>query len=352
MKKRISLFSLLSLVFLHTSLFAQNTNDNFDDGDGKSKKKYEFEQKKTYSKSYNVSSSDKLSIDNKFGTVEIRTWTKNEIKVDVEIKVSAKTDDWAKSVLNDIEVEDSRSGGTIKFRTLFSEDLDKKEGGRKHREKYEGKDTRQTMEVNYVINMPASNPLDIDNQFGPTILPDYSGEVDITSKFGKLETGNLANVKNINVEFGKAKLGNIPGGNLSIKYSGATISKISGNVKVNLEFSNKVILNLDNNLAGLDMKASYSTVNLKPMGELPASYRIFTSFGSFKNRTSVKFSSDEDEKDRGPKFDYEYNGRSGNGNIQVKVKSNFSTIILGEPTEEDLKKDKEKEKHKSKSVSI
>ena len=200
--------------------------------------------------------------------------------------------------------------------------------------------------------MPASNPLDIDNQFGKTILPDYAGEVDLTSKFGKLETGNLSNVKNINVEFGKAKLGNIPGGNLSIKYSGATITKISGTVKVNLEFSSKVILNLDNSLDGLDLKASYSTVNLKPIGELPATYKVTTSFGSFKNRTSVKFSSDEDEdNDHGPRFDHEYNGKSGNGNIQIKVKSNFSTIILGEGSDADFK-DKEKNKPKNKSVSI
>jgi len=154
-------------------------------------------------------------------------------------------------------------------------------------------------------------------------------------------------VKNINVEFGRADLGNIPGGNLNIKFSAATITKLSGNVKVNLEFSSKVTLNLDNKLDGLDLKASYSTVNLKPLGELPASHKIFSSFGSFKNRTSVKFNNAEDDDDnkREPKFYYEYNGKSGNGNIQVKVKSNFSTIILGEPTAEDMKgKDKKKQK--------
>jgi hypothetical protein len=82
---------------------------------------------------------------------------------------------------------------------------------------------------------------------------------------------------------------------------------------------------------------------------LSASYNISTSFGSFKNTTDIKFTSDEDAgKDRGPKFDYEYSGKSGNGNIPVKVKSSFGKIIVGEASEEDMKsKDKNKTKTKT-----
>jgi len=196
--------------------------------------------------------------------------------------------------------------------------------------------------------MPESNPLFINNEFGSTTIPDYKGEVDLTSKFGTLTTGNLSAVKSIGVEFGKAKLGNIPGGSLSIKYSKASISKISGNVKLNIEFSSKIILNMDNSLNSLDVKASYSSVNLKPIGELSASYTISTSFGSFKNKTQVKFNSDDDgdDDDHGPKFDHEYSGKSGSGSIPIKVKSSFSNIILGVATDDEMK-----EKHKSKSKS-
>ena len=354
MQKNIRRFSLiLPLIFLlQLSLHAQDDKDN---DDNKKEKKYEYEKKKTLTKSYSVSS-EKLNIENKFGMVEIHVWNKSEIKVDVEISVSAHTEDWAKSVINDIQVEDSRSGNTIRFKTLFVEDLDKKEGknGRDKRiKKYENKNTSQNMEVNYAVYMPASNPLVIDNQFGPIILPDYKGEVDLTSKFGKITTGNLSDVKNISVEFGKAMLGNIPGGSLSIKYSSATIARLSGNIKINLEFSTKVFLNIDKDLSGLDLKASYSTVNVRPIGDVPAAYMIATSFGSFKNKTAIKFSSDEDEEDHGPTFDHEYSGKSGSGNIPVKVKSSFSTVILGEASEEEMKgEDPEKDKHKKKTVTI
>lgn len=353
MKKVFRKFSLvLPLIFLlQCSLLAQDDIGNDND---KKEKKYEFEKSKTFSKSYNVSQSDRLSIENKFGAVEIRAWNKQEIKVDVEIKVSAKTADWAKAVLNDIDVEDNKTGNTVMFKTLFTEDFDKKENkpdGERRRDKYKNKNTSQTMEVNYTVYMPVSNALDINNEFGAITLPDFKGEVNLTSKFGKLNTGNLSNVKNISVEFGKAILGNVPGGSLSIKYSTATIARLSGNIKMGIEFSGKAFLNLDNNLSSLDLKVAYSTVNLKPIGELPASYSISTSYGSFRNKTTAKFSSDEDD-DRGvPKFDHEYSAKSGSGHIPVKVKSSFSTIILGDATEEEMK-GKEKSKRKQKTVTI
>ncbi|HMK02872.1 MAG TPA: hypothetical protein VK489_01720, partial [Ferruginibacter sp.] len=124
--------------------------------------------------------------------------------------------------------------------------------------------------------------------------------------------------------------------------------KMSGAVKLNLEFCSNVRLSLDNNLTSLDLKTSYSTVNLKPVGSVPANYTISTSFGSFKNTSDVKFDSDEDKDgDHGPKFDHEYSGKSGSGSIPVKVKSSFGKIIVGEATEEDMRsKDKSKKKIK------
>ena len=199
------------------------------------------------------------------------------------------------------------------------------------------------MMVNYSISMPATNPLSIENEFGATVLPDYRGEVELVSKFGSLTTGSLSNVKKLEVEFGQAKIENITNGNISIKYSNAIVGKISGNIRLNLEFSTGVKMNMDNSLTGLEVKASYSTLNLKPSTDMSASYNVYTSFGSLKNRTSIKFDSDEDDS-KGPKFDHRYTGKSGSGTIPVKVNSSFSNIILGEPAQGDIK-----EKNKSKS---
>lgn len=330
MKKILKTCSLVLLLLAQVNLFAQNDNDN------ENKKKYEFVKNKSVNKSYNVSSSDKLNIQNAFGSVKVTTWDRNEIKVDVEIEVSANTEALAQKMLDRISVTDEKTSKGISFET-------------KMKDINNSKNEKSSMEINYNISMPSNNPLTVKNEFGSTTIPDFRGEVDLTSKFGSLTTGNLASIKSINVEFGKATLTNITSAPVTIKFSKAVISKLSGAVKMNLEFCSSVRLNLDANLSSLDLKTSYSTVNLKPLGDLSASYSISTSFGSFKNTSNIKFSSDEDEEDkRGPKFDYEYSGKSGSGNIPVKVKSSFGKIIVGDASEEDMK-DKGKEKRKDKS---
>lgn len=339
MKKINRLFSLLLLLLLQLNLFAQDGNEK--------NKKYEFVKSKSFTKSYSVSSSDQLSIVNKFGKVEIHTWNKNEMKVDVEINVSAKTEDWAKSVLEDIQVEDSKSGGAVKFKTLIGEDIDKKVGGTKHSDKYNNKNTSQTMEVNYSVYMPANNPLTISNEFGATVLPDYTGDVDLSSKFGSLTTGALKSVKKIVVEFGKANFESISDANVSIKYSNATFGKLVGRIKLHFEFCGSTKVNIDGNLTALDVKADYSTVNIRPAANLPAAYNVFTSFGKFKNNTGIKFDEDKKDEESGPKFDNTYEGKSGAGTIPIKVNTSFGKIILGEASAEDLK---EKGKSKSKTV--
>ena len=325
MKKTIKLFNLVLplMVMMQFSVYAQNDNDNSD-------KKYEFSKIKNINKSYTVSASDKLNIKNSFGKVEVHTWDKNEIKVDVNIEVSSNKEDLAQKILDGITVSDEQTGKEISFKTSI------KGNNNSHGDK-------TSMKVNYSISMPASNPLYISNEFGATQVPDYRGEVELVSKFGSLTTGSLSNAKKIDVEFGHASFEGINNGNISIKYSNGKLGKLSGDVKLNLEFSSGIKMSMDNSLTGLDIKASYSTFNLKPIGDPSIAYTILTSFGNFKNRTSLKFDSDEDEDDKGPKFDHKYSGKSGSGNIPVKIKSSFTNIILGEPESGDMKeKDKAK----------
>jgi hypothetical protein len=322
---------ILPLLFLFPfGMFAQthkNSNSN------SNKSKYEVEKTKSTTKTYAVSPTDILNIKNSFGAVEVHTWNKNEIKVDVNVEVSANTNELAQRVLDKILLSDEKNGKTIYFKTTIN-NINNQKG------------EKSSMEVNYAIYMPAGNPLVIKNEFGATKVPNHSGEVELTSKFGSLTTGNLTNIKSLNVEFGSADFQNLSGGNISIKYSKANFEKLSGNVRMDLQFCNPVKINLHNTLTGLDLKASYTSVNLLPSNGLSASYDISTSFGSLKNRSNVKFDGGEDDNKSHGKFNHTYSGKSGSGNAKIKVKSNFGDVIIGQPAAGDIK-----EKKKSKTSS-
>lgn len=323
------LCSLLMAVGIQATLFAQDDEDH--------PKKYQFVKTKAVNKTYTVGQGDKFSVANSFGKVEVHTWNKNEIKVDVSVEVTANRESLAQKIFDGVSISDKQSGGDVSFKTsMKSVSNDKTD--------------KSTTEVNYSIYMPETNELHLSNEFGATTVPDFKGKVDLTSKFGSITTGNLSNVKSILVEFGRSDFESINNGDITIKFSSASLGKLTGSTKLKLEFCSATKVNLDNALSSLDVNASYSTVNLKPANALSASYTIATSFGNFKNTTGIKFNSEEEDKQDGPKFDYKYEGRSGSGSVPVKVKTSFGKIILGEASEEDMQDEGNKQKSKRKTT--
>lgn len=302
----------------------------------KEKKRYEHFKERNISKTY-TASGNTLQIDNQFGPVTVTTWNRNEIKIDVHIEASSNKADVAEKTFSNIDVEESKDGSTIKFKTRF----DKNKGNG-----YSCNNCSNTMEISYTIQLPAGTPLKIENQFGSTTLPDYSGPVSLVSKFGSLTTGSLAKVEKLWVEFGKATIKNMSNASATFKFSNVTVENLSGNNTIKMEFCGSSRFNLDNDLTGLNLNESYSTVNLRPASNLSASYSIRTSFSTLKDRSNANIKR-VDEPDRyGPDSNKEYEGKSGSGAAKIEIKSSFGKIIIGEATAEEMD-DKKKNKAKA-----
>ncbi len=283
-------------------------------------------KRKLINKSYNVSAKDKLAVDNQFGNVMVSTWDKNEITVDIEIVAKASTDEKATAIMDNIEVEDAQHGDLISFKTSIG-GLDNGHGDHKHKDK--DKDN-VSFSIDYVIHMPAVNPLKLTNSFGKITVPDLKGEVDLISKFGGLTAGNLDNVNAIDIEFGEAKIGDISNGKLTLKFDKkADIGKLSGSVKINIEFSDNVQFKVDDDISELSVFESYSNIRMFVSKALSAEFEIHTSFGEFHDdRESKLQEKKEGNNDEGPRFDKDYAGRSGDGKAKIKIKSSFGNIRL------------------------
>ena len=310
------------------------------------------EKKKTYTKSYSLSSGDKISLFNQFGEMKLNTWDKNEIKVDVNITAKADDDQRAQQILDKITIEDGKNGGQVYFKTKFAKDQwDNKDKSEKGMSKEEKKDKHRNegMEINYTVYLPAGNSLDAENQFGPMTVPDYRGEASLTSKFGSLKAGKINNGKSVSVEFGKADIAQLNGGKLSIKFSSGTVTKLTGDVDAVFEFCDKIKVNIDNEVKDLDIKNSYSTLYLDLAKNFSAKYDISTSFGEFKNKTAfeIKEQGKDDDEKYGPKFDHKYAGTSGSGSTKVRIKSSFGEVIVGHDLVVDMSETKKKGKTRS-----
>ncbi len=280
------------------------------------------EKRKNYSKSYAVGSNERIMLNNSFGEMKINTWDKNEVKVDITIIAKAATDEKAQEILNKIRIEDGKNSDGVYFKTHL-ENMDNNNKGKKKDKNYK----EEGMEINYVVYLPAKNPLNASNSFGALIIGNYQGEVSLESKFGRLSAGNLSNVKQVLVEFGKADIELINNGKVTIKFSKADLGKFSGNVNSNFEFCDVVAIALDNTIVQLNVKSSYSTLEIGLNKGISANFDIKTSFGDIDNGTIYSIE-EEKEKDsnRGPKFDKRFYGTAGKGAAKITIKSDFGKV--------------------------
>lgn len=280
------------------------------------------EKRKTYSKAYSISSNDKIVISNSFGEMRFNTWNKNEVKVDITIIGKAGTEEKAQEILDKIKIEDGQSGGSVYFKTKV-DNVKINNGGKKQEKGYK----EEGMEINYVVYLPEQNPLDASNSFGAMIMGDHSGETTLQSKFGSLKAGKLHNVKQVLVEFGKADIASVKGGKVIIKFSKGNLGSFSGDINSNFEFCDNIDISLSQSLTSLDVKSSYTTLQIELAKSLSPDFEIKTSFGDLDNNSAFLLKQ-KDENKKGPNFDKFYSGVTGKGTAKVTIKSDFGKIKL------------------------
>ena len=318
------LFSLLVLFIGLTIVFPAYSQDSKD-----SRQAPKFKKQKSYSKSYNVSSGDKVTLENQFGEMKLVTWDKNEVRVDVAISGESDDEAMAQKILDRISIQDEKNSGGVSFKTKLA-DNDKNRN-----DKDDKKNRNQRMTINYTVYLPAGNRLDAKNQFGAMIVPDYRGEATLESQFGSLTTGKITNAKNIKVAFGRANIGQVNNAKLDLSYTSGSVNKLVGDIDAKLQFCPALKINVDNDVKSLDIDNSYSTLYLELSKNLSASYDISTNYGSFKNKSNFKIDAEEKDDRRGFNSTTKYSGKSGSGGNKISVHSSFGSITAGHDLQVD-----------------
>ena len=215
---------------------------------------------KQISNTYRVSPDDAFTLINKFGQVTINSWENNEIKVDVEIKAWARTEDEAQEILEKISIDNKRKDKEIFYETKFI---------KKHKNS-----NRSGFEINYEVNIPPYLSLNLDNRFGATYLGDYDGSISLTSAYGSLKTKRLSGKEvDIQVSYGKADIDEMRYGNLKTSYCSYVNIGKAGNIYVEDRNGRLDIEEADN----IEANSAYSHFGI---GKLNKSLLLEAKFGS------------------------------------------------------------------------
>lgn len=320
------------------------------------------EKRKTLVKVYTVDTRDQLSVDNQYGQVKINLWDRKEIRVEVAITANASSDQRATDYLNAVNISEKREGSLITLRTL----IDRSQFGNSNWNSWRSKPgEKNSIQIDYVVNMPKSNALIVKNKFGNTDIASFQAPLTVQSRYGNFSAEDLSNASNtIEVAYGNAKIGKMDGGKMEVRYSdfildqvrtlllvnkfgkltigevgsldanidysGATIGRVNESCTVNLSYSgNFQVEQLPRSAENVTIRAAYSTVILPAES---SQFDVTVTHGDFRLPANLKvhFTNQPDKTDsyRSTK---QYSGTVGSGaGTLIKVVSTFGDVRLKE----------------------
>lgn len=180
MKRTVQFKTLIT--FLLIPLFVTALNN--------SKEKGKYSKEKKINKEFSVLPNANLSIKNSYGNLDIVTWDENRIVFEITITTSGNNEAKVKERLNDITVEFEGNSNSVSARTKF---------GKGKSNSWWGKDKKNNVnvKVHYIVKMPITNSIDLNNDYGSINLGKLEGQAKINCDYGKITTKELMADNNI-----------------------------------------------------------------------------------------------------------------------------------------------------------
>jgi hypothetical protein len=174
------------------------------------------ELKKYYTKEYTVNDGDKVSINNRYGKIEVKTWAKQSVKIDVHVIVKASTKSKAEEKHEEIKIYMDKTGNKVSGRTEIES------SNQSWWSSWWNNDTNVKLEINYTVFMPDDLDSFLENKYGNIYLPDLKAKTNIVLKYGNLQASNMNDDCILELGYGKATFGTLKNLTATIAYSDIT----------------------------------------------------------------------------------------------------------------------------------
>ena len=257
------------------------------------KKKGKHTKEKSYHQEYSVNSDASLYIKNNFGNVNITTWNKNKVVIDVKITVNGDNEKKVIAKLDEITVKFSGTQSAVEAITHIANKKWKGHG-------------KLNLKIDYEVKAPKGNRLKLVNDYGNIKLNETDAAAEISCDYGKVFLGKL----------------NADGNNLSLDYSpGSSIEYMkSGNI--NADYSSYTLGKAER----LNIDTDYTDSTIEEIGEL----NFNGDYGklNINKATSIRVDADYLKIKIGS-LEKEFIAETSYGNIYINdLSSNFERISV------------------------
>ncbi len=159
-----------------------------------------YKRTKTYDKTFALNQQMDVSIINKYGDIQVVNWEKDSVKIHVDVEVNSSKPSKTHKLFSAIDVQFSSSHFYIIAQTnlagqnsLWTDITDLS--------KLVVNSSTYTR-INYIIYLPMTSKLNIQNKFGNIYLADFKGDLSVDLSNGDLKAHNLTGKTKLKVSFG------------------------------------------------------------------------------------------------------------------------------------------------------
>lgn len=153
---------------------------------------------KSIKKEFEITPDGTTDITNKYGKVEIKTWDRNRVKVDVTIVVKANSETDAQRVFERIDVAFSNSSSYVQAETVI-------EPAKKSWWSWVS-DDKSDYTINYEVYVPVNNNIGVNNKYGDVYVAAIGGRANLTVKYGNFKADGFGDDATIDLAYGNGTL--------------------------------------------------------------------------------------------------------------------------------------------------
>lgn len=223
-------FKILGIVALLVvgNLFAKagNNTTKYSDPKVETITKEDQQFTKTFNKTFNVNAKHLVVLSNKYGKVDVKTGSGNQVVVNVTITVETSSDKSAQKVFDRINIAFSEGPDFVKAET----DIESQSGIN-----INWGNNSSDYRIDYDVTMPAGNMLDVSNKYGNTHVAALTNWVKMEQKYGDFRI-DAAGSMSIALAYGGGTIGQVNGLSGTVSY-GKLSSKGTKDIDLKTKYS-------------------------------------------------------------------------------------------------------------------
>ena len=220
-----------------------------------------YTKEKTIKKEYNVNADALLKITNSYGNLKITSWNENRVEITVIITTNGNDEEKVAKQLDEIDVSFDASPQMVAAETHIN-----KENKSWWSSWTSGNSSNNVnMEINYIVKMPVTNSVDLNNDYGGIYLNKLKGKASISCDYGHMELGELLADNNfLSFDYtNNSTIGYMKSGKINADYSTFTLENAE-NIELNADYTKSTFKALKT----LNFTCDYGTLSADQIGSI------------------------------------------------------------------------------------